>query len=154
MAKLTVKQYKDINSKCKNGFVLDLNWFGIWGEKQLRKNIVIDDFTVIDAVVRFGKIYAGRWSDKVAAVQPEIEIKIMTRNDSENSMYHVHDLIEEIRGEQVARRSMKLLFDIEKDFSDDVILAKVREKLEMQPGTYTSIFGADRVETIRNFIAA
>ena len=78
----------------------------------------------------------------------------MTRNDPENSMYHVHDLIEEIRGEQVARRSMKLLFDIEKDFSDDVILAKVREKLETQPGTYTSIFGADRVETIRNFIAA
>ena len=54
----------------------------------------------------------------------------------------------------VFKKESKLLFDIEKDFSDDVILAKVREKLETQPGTYTSIFGADRVETIRNFIAA
>ena len=97
MAKLTVKQHKDINNKCKNGFVLDLNWFGIWGEKQLRKNITIDDYTVIDAYIKFGKIYAGRWSDKVVAVQPEIEIRIMTRNDPENPMYTVHNLVEENR---------------------------------------------------------
>lgn len=152
MAKLTVKQYKDINSKCKNGFILDLNWFGIWGEKQLRKNIVIDDYTVIDIVVKFGKIYAGRWSDKVEAVQPEYRIDIMTRTNTDG-MYRVHSLIEELAGEKVTRRNMKLLYEVEKDLTSDFILERVREKLEKSYKP-EDIYGADRVEAIRNYIAA
>lgn len=153
MAKLTVKQYKDINSKCKNGFVLDLNWFGIWGEKQLRKNIVIDDYTVIDIVVKFGKIYAGRWSDRVEAVQPEYRIDIMTRREAEG-LYHSQTLIEDVAGEQVPRRNMKLLFEVEKDLTEKLILAKVREKLETQPETYAARYGAERIEKINNYVAA
>ena len=153
MTKLTVKQYKDINSKCKNGFVLDLSWFGVWKEKQLRKNIVIDDYTVIDIVVKFGKYFNGRWSDQVIAVQPEYRIDIMTRTNTDG-MYRVHNLIEELAGEKVTRRNMNLLYEVEKNLTSDFILEKVREKLEKQPETYAAIFGAERIEKINNHVAA
>ena len=155
MAKLTIKQYKDINAKCKNGFGLDYEWFCTWGEKQLRKDIVIDDFTVVSVIISFRKTCAGeRWSQQIVGVQPEIEINILTRRDAGNSLYHRHDFSKEQVGEQLSRRNMKALFDIEKGLTDAEIFRKVREKLETQPRTYKCMFGEECIQKIVDYKVA
>ena len=51
MAKITKKQYLDINAKCDNNFILDLQHFCVWGEKQLGKTIKITDTIYINATI-------------------------------------------------------------------------------------------------------
>lgn len=47
MAKITREQLKKWNEQAKNGFKLDLEYFLVWNEKTLVKNIKQEDGTII-----------------------------------------------------------------------------------------------------------
>lgn len=53
MPKITTEQVKKINSKCSNGWRLDLEYFAYHGEKQLMKCIELDKESYLKFTIRY-----------------------------------------------------------------------------------------------------
>lgn len=132
MAKITKKQYLDINAKCDNNFILDLQHFCVWGEKQLGKTIKITDTIYINATIFFReKIEHFRSIGHVACVRFDKLIDLHPDSDDEYKMYRSIELKTiELTTDPVARRNMNILYEFTKKYSDDVILEELKEKIE------------------------
>ena len=60
MAKLTREQYNKWNAQAQNGFMLDLQYFLIWGEKTLIKGIEQEN----GAIIRFKLSYIDEFETR------------------------------------------------------------------------------------------
>lgn len=133
MASIKIAELKKINAACKNDFELDLHKMLMWSEKALVKNIKIDDYTIIEAILDFADVYEGTSCrrEKIG-VKPILKIKKLTRNDVNCACYLATTIKEVDQGETVKRKSMKKLQELTANFDTDTILEMVR-KSEMQP---------------------
>ena len=132
MAKLTRKQYMDINSKCKNGFSLDLHFFAIWGEKQLAKSIQITDTVYINVILFFkAKTENYKTVGYVAAVKFDKLKEINPDQKSEYKLYHSVDIkTEELTTELVKRRNMNILYELTSKYSNEDVLSEIADEIE------------------------
>lgn len=134
MANLTAKQYKDICSKCENGFTLDLNRITFWNEKQLTKMIQIDEKFYIEAVLWFHEETKREgWSTYQIGVTPYLTInKLRDTAPGEKSnvkCYHTVQLSEQAVGEMIARRNMKVLCKLTAEYTEEKILSLVADEV-------------------------
>lgn len=122
MAKVTRDQVNKINKECKNGFGLDIERLVIWGEKQLVKEIKLDNGNILRVILYFKDIFAHC---KKQGVQPVYSF-LMLEKTSVESMYRVHTLKSDYVGELIPRRSMKQLQELTAldIFADSEMLAR------------------------------
>ena len=118
MAKVTRDQVNKINKECKNGFGLDI----VCGEKQLVKEIKLDNGNILKAILYFKDIFAHY---KKQGVQPVYSF-LMLEKTSVESMYRVRTLKSDYVGELIPRRSMKQLQELTAldIFADSEMLAR------------------------------
>lgn len=116
MAKLTREQFNKINAACKNGFILDLHYFAIWSEKQLIKNIVIDDLNHYEVVIGFHEVSENY---RKVGEKPFIRFSRCSRRNTDCNMWQiVHLKTIEIDDQVVARKNMKLLYALTEEYTD------------------------------------
>lgn len=108
MAKVTRDQVNKINKECKNGFGLDLERLMIWGEKQLTKEIKLDNGNILRAILYFKDIFAHY---EKQGVQPVYNFSMLEKTSVE-SMYRVRTIKSDYVGELIPRRSMKQLQEL------------------------------------------
>lgn len=122
MAKITRDQVNKINKECKNGFGLDLERLVVWGEKQLVKEIKLDNGNILRAILYFKDIFAHY---EKQGVQPIYSFSMLEKTSVE-SMYRVHTLKSDYVGELIPRRSMKQLQELTAldIFADSEMLAR------------------------------
>lgn len=124
MAKLTREQYNKFNAKCKNGFGLDLERFGIWGEKRCIKTMKFDDdpclYEVIIDFIEETKNYAK------IGVKVELVVNKLIPGRVEK-VYRVVELKREAISDIMARKSVKVLQDLTANYTDDVITNMINE---------------------------
>ena len=122
MAKITRDQVNKINKECKNGFGLDLERLVIWGEKQLAKEIRLENGNILRVILYFKDIIE-RYEKK--GVQPVYSFSMLEKTSVE-SMYRVHTLKSDYVGELIPRRNMKQLQELTAldIFADSEMLAK------------------------------
>lgn len=100
MAKLTREQYNKWNAQAQNGFMLDLQYFLIWGEKTLIKDIEQEN----GAIIRFKLSYIDefetrtnehgcRWNERTGRKIPVMKIDRLVPCKTEG-MYQVINIAE------------------------------------------------------------
>ena len=128
MASIKVEQLKKINSKCENGFTLDVFSTVVNDDKRLTKEIVIagKDYKY-EAVLRFDTIYER--FEKVG-IQPVLVINKLSdiREGEKFTFSRVAELYKSAIGDITKRKSIKVLQDATKDFNDNAILDILRAK--------------------------
>lgn len=115
MAKLTREQFNKINVACKNGFMLDLHYFAIWSEKQLIKNIMIDDLNCYEVVIGFHEVSENF---RKVGEKPFIRFSRCSRRNAESTMWTVSHLKTIEVDQVVARKNMKLLYALTEEYTD------------------------------------
>lgn len=124
MAKITIEQVKKFNAACKNGFVLDLEHLGIWGEKRCKKDFKIDDSGVLYTFIL--EFYEESKDFAKVGVYPVLVIEKLTpiRTDG---IYDVHYLKEKRLGETVKRKSVKVLQDLTANYTEEKAVSMISE---------------------------
>lgn len=124
MANITIGQVKKFNAACKNGFMLDLERLGVWGEKRCKKNFKIDDSGVLYTFIL--EFYEESRNFVKVGVYPVLVIEklIPTRTDG---VYDIHCLKEERLGETVKRKSVKVLQDLTANYTEEKAVSIIRE---------------------------
>ncbi len=116
MAKLTREQFNKINVSCKNGFMLDLYYFAIWSEKQLIKNIMIDDLNCYEVVIGFHEVSENF---RKVGEKPFIRFSRCSRRSADSTMWTVSHLKTiEVDDQVVTRKNMKLLYALTEEYTD------------------------------------
>lgn len=116
MAKLTREQFNKINAACKNGFMLDLRYFAIWSEKQLIKNIEIDDLNCYEVVIGFHEVSENF---RKVGEKPFIRFSRCNRRSVNDVMWTVSHLKTiDVDDQVVARKNMKLLYALTEEYTD------------------------------------
>lgn len=116
MAKLTREQFNKINAACKNGFMLDLRYFMIWSEKQLIKNIEIDDLNCYEVVIGFHEVSENF---RKVGEKPFIRFSRCSRRSVNDVMWTVSHLKTiDVDDQVVARKNMKLLYALTEEYTD------------------------------------
>lgn len=96
MAKITREQYNKWNAQAQNGFHFDLQWFCIWNEKTLVKNIKQPDNTIIQFKLWYIPEYETKvnewgckWNVKTGRQIPAMRIERLVPGHTEG-VYIVH----------------------------------------------------------------
>ena len=96
MAKLTREQYNKWNAQAKNGFQLDLQYFLIWGEKTLIKDVKQEDGSIIRFKLWYIPEYETttnelgcKWNVKTGRQIPMMRIDKLVPGNTEG-IYTVH----------------------------------------------------------------
>lgn len=124
MASITIGQVKKFNAACKNGFTLDLERLGVWGEKRCTKDLKIDDSGALytfdlefcEEIRNFAKV----------GVYPRLTIKKLIPTTT-GGVYSVQYLKEERLGETVKRKSVKVLQDLTANYTEEKAVSMIRE---------------------------
>lgn len=124
MAKITIEQVKKFNAACKNGFVLDLERLGIWGEKRCKKDFKIDDSGVLYTFIL--EFYEESKNFVKVGVYPVLVIEKLTPTRTDG-IYGVHCLKEKRLGETVKRKSVKVLQDLTANYTEEKAVSMIRE---------------------------
>lgn len=133
MAKLTMDQVKKFNAKCENGFILDVEKAVIWNDKTCVKDVKIDDESgvVFRFIIEFIE-KSERWQ-KVGVIPVLVVDKLIPTNkddkDSKYVMYRAIEMKRENLGEMVQRKSVKILQDLTKSFTDEKVSGIIKELL-------------------------
>lgn len=126
MANLTREQVVKINSKCQNGFRLDIQTAVIWGKKELVKEICLDDSGVI---YRLRIRYAAKYEHySEVGVYPVLELDKLVPTGTEK-VYKIIDCGQKELGELVKRRSVKALQDLTANYPDEKAISLIREAI-------------------------
>lgn len=123
MPKITVEQIEKINSKCGNGFELDVDTYLSRGEKKFEKEIFLDENKLEKLLIRIGFYSAS------GLQVPRINVALWTKSEyGENSYLHssgyydrdvyVVDLAQD-------KKLAKVLQDITRMMSEDFIQSLV-----------------------------
>ncbi|MGL4802008.1 MAG: hypothetical protein ACRC18_07055 [Cetobacterium sp.] len=150
MANITKEQVIKINSKCDNGFKLDIEYFLIHGEKRLNKQISINKNMMVECKIQFNTEYENSqgYNRPTGKLIPTLQFTKWSRRD-EDSLYTSSDWgkKKEISNERPARRNMALLQKLTSNFNEDTLKALIIE-------FYGNIFeevATEEAETIELF---
>ena len=124
MAKLTRDQFNKFNGNCKNGFSLDLYYFGIWGEKRCKKNVKFSDSdNFYEIIIEF--------EDKTEKFQKIGSVPVLIINQciptGTEGMYRVIELKCDEIGEMAKRRSVKVLQTLTNDYTDEKVVDMIKD---------------------------
>ena len=86
MAKITVEQVKKINSKCDNGFRLDVQYFLIHSEKTLYKDIDINNNLKIEVKINYCPEYENSlgYNRETGKLIPTLNFRKWVRESDES----------------------------------------------------------------------
>lgn len=124
MAKITIGQVKKFNAACKNGFMLDLERLGIWGEKRCKKDFKIDDSGVVYTFIL--EFCEESYNFTKVGVYPRLTIEKLIPTTT-GGVYNVNYLKAERLGETVKRRSVKVLQDLTANYTEEKAVSMIRE---------------------------
>lgn len=124
MTKITIGQVKKFNAACKNGFMLDLEHLGTWGEKRCKKNFKIDDSGVLYTFIL--EFYEESENFVKTGVYPVLVIEKLTPTRTDG-IYGAHYLKKERLGETVKRKSVKVLQDLTANYTEEKAVSMIRE---------------------------
>ena len=125
MASITRDQIKKINSGCANGFELDIQHAILWGEKQLEKDIFVNDNTKITFTLYYARDYKN--NSYTPALKADKWIK---SNISENvwSSYSTGKKIDiKPDPESVKRRNINILQKLTNNLNDELLKGYIIE---------------------------
>jgi len=123
MAKLTLKQYVDINKKCKNGFILDVECFGIWHEKQIAKDIELENGDLIRCVICYNDVY-----ERYNKIGVKMCVEISKLYKTSSDLYSIHKLQKIEVGEMESRRNFNKIIKESENYSNEKVLEIAGEK--------------------------
>lgn len=99
MAKLTREQLIKWNDKAQNGFTFDIQYFLIWNEKTLIKDIEQEDGTIIRFKLWYRSeyetktnSYGCKWNERTGKHIPVMKIEKLIPTKTGSSMYSVHTI--------------------------------------------------------------
>lgn len=125
MANLTREQVRKINSKCQNGFKLDVQTAVVWGKKELIKEIRLDDSgTIYRLRIRYVMKYEHF---SPVGVYPVLDIDKLVPTGT--GVYKILEREQKELGELVKRRSVKVLQDLTANYPDEKAVSLIREAI-------------------------
>lgn len=123
MAKLTREQYNKFNEKCKNGFILDLKHFAVWGEKRCIKTVKLSgDSNLYDVIIDFYDV-----TENFSKIGSNVEISIEKLIPaSVEGIYRVEHIYQETISEIVKRKSVKMLQEQTEAYTEEKLVDMIK----------------------------
>lgn len=122
MARMTRDQLNKFNANCKNGFSLDLYFFAVWGEKRCKRNIQIaGDSNIYEIIIEFveeSKNFAKLGNKPIMIINKCVQT-------GTKDMYSVHRIYDQVLGEMVQRKSIKILQEFTNDYPEEKLLEMI-----------------------------
>lgn len=116
--KLTREQVNKINSKCENGWCLDVQHTLMTGEKALTKTLEIDDKTVIKYTLMWQGYNATRW-ERTTQFYPCVHFAKWRKSTGGSEFWHSNGLGDfpaaaSLLGEDTALYTRKTIAELQK----------------------------------------
>lgn len=87
MARVTIEQVKNWNSKLSNGFAFDIERYVVWSEKQAVKYIKLEDGTTLGVTLMYRAIKAPNGYSYTGKHQPCLHLQIWHKSHTEGMMH-------------------------------------------------------------------
>ena len=144
MAKITVEQVKKINSKCDNGFKLDIQYFLNTNEKILYKDVNINENLKIEVNIKYYPEYENSlgYNRPTGNLIPSLSFRKWI-SEHNGSMWSSTDWGKSkiISDERPTRKNISLLQKLTKEVTDELIRDYIIE-------FYGNIFDIEEVQKV------
>lgn len=132
MAKLTREQLNKWNAQAKGGFVFDYRYYLIWGEKELIKQIDLDDTRVLQVKICYypeyetrANDYGCKWNVRTGREVPNVHYQVYHREDNSGFLKGYGMGTYEPIGEPQDKKKYNVLCALSATIDLDAIIKKV-----------------------------
>jgi len=121
MATCTMKQVESWNAKCCNGFHFDIQHFCIWGEKQIKKHIILEDGRVLTATLGYRRVKSANGYSYTGKYRPFVHFQLWNKGANDTLVSHGLGVFVDVGTEQ-SKQKFNELCKLSAEIDDDKLL--------------------------------